>query len=293
MFSRNPEHHQAGLAIGIGTRGKDYYNERKFLLDKREKSLKKALAKIENSRSLLHPAKRTNKVPIVGIVGYTNCGKSSLIKHFTRNESIQPMNKLFATLDLSRFIVKLNNNQDVFLLDTIGFISNIPENLLDAFKSTLKEIVDCDLIVHIYDTNHPDLDNQKKTVYKTLFDQIKLTDKLKSTMIEVGNKIDLLSKDRFEEFLNENSNHLFISVTNKTNLQVLADRIQEALEKNLDLLHRKFKVSTGSEQYQFIVENSLVKDQKADEENPNYSILDVSISKKNFHHLMNILKKKE
>lgn len=140
MFSRNPDHHQSHLAVGIGGKGKDYYSDRKFLLDKREKNLKNALKKVEKSRMLLNPAKRSNKTPVVGIVGYTNCGKTSLIKYFAKNESIKPMDKLFATLDLSRFIIKLNSNQDVFLLDTIGFISNIPVNLLNAFTCTLKGI---------------------------------------------------------------------------------------------------------------------------------------------------------
>lgn len=68
--------------------------------------------------------------------------------------------------------------------------------------------------------------------------------------------------------------------------------MQDALETNLDLIHRKFKVKTGSEPYQFIVDNSVVKEQTADKENPNFIIIDVSISKKNYHHLMAMLKKK-
>lgn len=224
LFSRNPDHHQAHLAQAIGTGGKDYFNKRKVLLDKREKDLRKELVRLENARALIHPARRANKIPVVGIVGYTNSGKTSLIKHFSKNQSIQPLNKLFATLDLSRFIVKLNNNQDVYLLDTIGFISNVPKNLLDAFYSTLKEIADCDLIIHIYDANHPDLENQLKTVYSTLFDQIKVSDKLRETMIEIANKIDLLDEQKLKEFSAKNPSHLFISVTEKINLPILANR---------------------------------------------------------------------
>lgn len=225
LFSRNPEHHQAGMAQTIGTGGKDYYNRRKLLLDKRAKDLKQKLVKIENARYIISPQRKSVKVPVVGIVGYTNCGKTSLIKYFTKNnESIKPMDQLFATLDLSRFMIRLNNNQDVFLLDTIGFISNIPKNLLDAFHTTLKEICDCDLIIHIYDANHPDLENQKRTVYETLFEQIKVDEKLQSTMIEVGNKIDLIDQDTFKEFSDKHPEHLFISVTEKINLPLLAER---------------------------------------------------------------------
>lgn len=196
----------------------------KYLLDKREGVLRKELEKIENARKLINPAKKANKVPVVAIVGYTNSGKSSLIKHFSRNQSIQTMDQLFATLDLSRFIIKLNNNQSVFLLDTIGFISNIPKNLMDAFNCTLKEIIDCDLIIHLYDAKHPDLLNQKQTVYETLFDQIKVDEKLKTSMIEVGNKIDLLDENELKEHSRSNPEHLFISVTEKINLPVLAER---------------------------------------------------------------------
>ena len=234
LFSRNPDHHQAGMAQTIGAGGKDYYNRRKFLLDKRAKDLKQKLLKIENARALINPANKSSKAPTVGIVGYTNCGKTSLIKYFAKNnQSIKPADKLFATLDLSRFIIKLNNNQDVFLLDTIGFISNIPKNLLDAFHTTLKEICDCDLIIHIYDTHHPDLENQKRTVYETLFDQIQVNEKLRSTMIEVGNKIDLIDGDRFKEFSAENPEHLFISVTERINLPLLAERKRVLKERSL------------------------------------------------------------
>lgn len=186
--------------------------------------LRKELEKIEKSRDLKNPSKKSNKIPVVGIVGYTNSGKSSLIKYFSKNQSIQPLDQLFATLDLSRFFVRLNNNQDVYLLDTIGFISNIPPHLMDSFNCTLREICDCDLIVHIYDTNHPDLINQRQTVYKTLFDQIKISEKLKTTMIEVGNKIDLLDEDQLNEMIEKDPKHLYISVTDKINLSILAQR---------------------------------------------------------------------
>ena len=223
QFSQNPDHHQVDMMQTIGT-GKNY-NRKKLLLDKRARDLKQKLVKIENARYIISPQRKSVKVPVVGIVGYTNCGKTSLIKYFAKNnQSIKPMNHLFATLDLSRFMIKLNNNQDVFLLDTIGFISNIPKNLLDAFYTTLKEICDCDLIIHIYDTNHPDLENQKRTVYETLLKQIKVDEKLRSTMIEVGNKIDLIDHDSFKEFSNKHPEHLFVSVTEKINLPLLAER---------------------------------------------------------------------
>lgn len=234
LFSRNPDHHQAGMAQTIGTGGKDYYNRRKFLLDKRVKDLKQKLIKIENARYIISPQRKAVKVPVVGIVGYTNCGKTSLIKYFAKNnESIKPMDQLFATLDLSRFMIKLNSNQDVFLLDTIGFISNIPKNLLDAFHTTLKEIGDCDLIIHVYDTNHPDLENQRRTVYETLFEQIKVNDKLRATMIEVGNKVDLIDSESFKEFTDKHPEHLFISVTEKINLPLLAERKRNLKERSL------------------------------------------------------------
>lgn len=140
-------------------------------------------------------------MPMVAVFGYTNAGKTSFIKSITGDEKMQPENKLFATLDISYHGTALfKSTQKVLFIDTIGFISDVPHNLIEAFKTTLEDAANADVYVHLVDISHPDRQAQVATVNEILND-IGDAKKLEN-MIFVYNKCDKFSKQIDEESSN-------------------------------------------------------------------------------------------
>ena len=119
-------------------------------------------------------------------MGYTNAGKSTLLNKLT-NAGVLSEDKLFATLDPTTRVLKLPNTDKVLLTDTVGFIRKLPHNLIEAFKSTLEEAKYADIIIHVVDSVHPDMDRQIAAVYETL-DELQVGDK---PVITLFNKTDL------------------------------------------------------------------------------------------------------
>lgn len=111
----------------------------KLLLQKREHNLKKAILDVRNQRKLLRNSRKNLDYPVIAVLGYTNSGKTSLIKALTGEEKLQPKNKLFATLDVTVHEGMLPSGLKVLYVDTVGFISNIPTNLLECFVATLED----------------------------------------------------------------------------------------------------------------------------------------------------------
>jgi GTP-binding protein HflX len=186
------------LAGGIGTRGP---GETKLEKDKRvirEKinNLKQELVEIEKQRDVIK-AGRKNNIPVLALVGYTNAGKSTLryklLQEFSHSEvdlkNEDPgTNQLFATLDPTVRGIALPNGQKVLLADTVGFVQRLPHHLVSAFKSTLSEVVDADILLHVIDVSNPHFEQQKKAVDAVLT-EIGAQDK---KSIEIYNKVDLL-----------------------------------------------------------------------------------------------------
>lgn len=175
------------LGGGIGTRGP---GEKKLEMDRRLireqiTKLKKDLEEVKKHREVQRKRRSDNDSPVVCIVGYTNAGKSTLLNHLTHSEVLSE-DKLFATLDPTTRALKLPNGQNIMLTDTVGFISNLPHHLVQAFRSTLEEAKYSDLILHVVDASNPDMDYQMHAVYETLR-QLNIEDK---TMITVFNKMD-------------------------------------------------------------------------------------------------------
>ena len=128
---------------------------------------------------------------MIAIVGYTNAGKSTFLNKIT-DAGILAEDKLFATLDPTTRNLKIPDGEEVLFTDTVGFISKLPHNLVDAFKSTLEEAKYADLILHVADASNPEVDEQMKVVYRTL-EELKVTGKPVITFL---NKQDKLEKER-------------------------------------------------------------------------------------------------
>lgn len=180
------------LGGGIGTRGP---GETKLEMDRRiihERigQLKRELQDVVTHRELTRSQRSRNGMPVVAIVGYTNAGKSTLFNTLT-GAGVLEMDKLFATLDPTTRNLELESGQQILMTDTVGFISKLPHQLVEAFKSTLEEAVYADIILHVVDASNPQMDTQMHVVYQTL-EQLGVGDK---PIITAFNKQDLCSED--------------------------------------------------------------------------------------------------
>lgn len=199
--------------------------ETKLELDHRhiENQILKAKAELDEivkNRKENRKLRSSNGVKVVSLVGYTNAGKSSTINyilnnyHTAKNENLDKQvfvkNMLFATLETATRRVKLENNHEFLITDTIGFVSNLPHHLVESFKSTLEEIKDSDLIIHIIDASSPYMDLQIDTTLKVLAD-LNVTN---IPIINVYNKVDLVT-DYFIGKIDKNDSVCISSKTGK------------------------------------------------------------------------------
>ena len=178
------------LGGGIGTRGP---GESKLETDRRAirervSQLRSEIEKMENVRDTLRKSRMSDGIPVIAIVGYTNAGKSTFLNKIT-DAGILAEDKLFATLDPTTRSLKIPDGEEVLFTDTVGFISKLPHNLVDAFKSTLEEAKYADLILHIADASNPEADEQMKVVYRTL-EELKVTGKPIITFLNKQDKIE-------------------------------------------------------------------------------------------------------
>ena len=216
------------LGGGIGTRGP---GETKLEVDRRRirdriAYIKECISKVKSVRTL-HRAGRTKaSVPTVSLVGYTNAGKSTLLNVLT-NSDIYAKDQLFATLDPTTRQLDLPDKQQAILTDTVGFIQRLPHQLVAAFQSTLEEVVESDVLLHVIDVSHELYKEQSNAVYKVL-EQIGAKDK---TIITVYNKIDKLPEDSaLPERLAKEENSICISAKKNLNLDNLLALIAENLK---------------------------------------------------------------
>lgn len=157
---------QVGSAgAGMGSRGP---GETKIELDRRRintrmAKLRKQIAAMKPARDTKRANRKRNAIPSVAITGYTNAGKSSLLNRITR-AGVLVENALFATLDATVRQAKTSDGRNYTLVDTVGFVRNLPHQLVEAFRSTIEEVADADLIIHVVDASHPDPASQIRTV---------------------------------------------------------------------------------------------------------------------------------
>lgn len=226
------------LSIGntIANFDNTYYENKKNILQKLENRLKKLLVEIVNTYNNKRSSRKTLEIPSVAVVGYTNCGKTSLIKALTHDPNLTPQNRLFATLDVTTHQLWLPSiKMNCLMIDTIGFISDIPLSFVHCFNSTLKEICTADLLIHVVDISNPKHRFQIDIVHQTL-KEIKVPEKLLNTMIKVFNKVDKTSEDDLH-----NCTGIPISATKRIGLDQLISMIEKRLIKNTDRIALELK----------------------------------------------------
>ena len=152
--------------------------------------LERALDRVKRTRGLHRAARQRVPYPVIALVGYTNAGKTTLFNRLT-GSSADARDQLFATLDPTMRGVQLPSGQRVILSDTVGFVSDLPHDLVAAFRATLEEVVAADLIVHVRDCAHADSAEQRADVLRVL-SELGLEDRLDTGVVEVLNKLDLL-----------------------------------------------------------------------------------------------------
>ncbi len=172
--------------------------ERQLEIDRRMMTdritrLKSELDQVKRTRELHRTARRRVPYPVVALVGYTNAGKSTLFNRLARAEVFAGA-QLFATLDPTMRRVRLPSGLEMILSDTVGFISELPTDLVAAFRATLEEVTEADLILHVRDIAHLDSEAQRRDVEDVL-EELGLGDRLDDEIIQVLNKIDLLDAD--------------------------------------------------------------------------------------------------
>lgn len=181
---------QRGGGGFMGGPGETQIESDRRMLQQRIKYLESALSDVRKTRDLHRKNRKRKPHPIVALVGYTNAGKSTLFNHIT-NADVKAEDLLFATLDPTLRTVQLPHGDTVILSDTVGFVSDLPHDLVAAFRATLEEVIDADLIVHVRDIAHEDSEAQAEDVEHILID-LKVDPKDSNRVIEVWNKIDLL-----------------------------------------------------------------------------------------------------
>lgn len=218
---------QRGGAGFLGGPGEKQIELDKRLIDDKIVKIKKELEKVKNTRGLQRSNRKKVPYPIVALVGYTNAGKSSLFNRLTK-DNVMVADMLFATLDPVLRKIKLFSGTEAILSDTVGFISNLPHELVMAFRSTLEEVLEADLVLHVRDVSNPDTDIQRKDVLDVLHGLGLKNIEHQKNYIEVLNKTDLLTS--------EEKTALYASAKRKKGLVCVSALSGEGTQKLLQLI---------------------------------------------------------
>jgi len=210
---------------GIGVRGPGETTieiTRRRLQDRIHR-LEKELDNLKKGRRQRNSKRLGSGLPLVSIIGYTNAGKSTLFNQLTRS-SVLVEDKLFATLDPTARRLRLAGGEEIVISDTVGFIRNLPKDLLGAFRATLEELRDADLLLHLVDISYPDCEENIRIVEKILED----LDLIKVPRILVLNKIDRVDRELVRNMVRK-FDTMGLSAYHRTDFDLLIDRIRHAI----------------------------------------------------------------
>ena len=218
---------RSGSVGGVGLRGP---GETQLEVDRREirkriSHLKSELEKVRAHRLRHRDKRKKSRLPIVALVGYTNAGKSTLLNQLAKSD-VYVANKLFATLDPTTRRVDLPGGYQTLFTDTVGFIQKLPTTLVAAFRATLEEIAEADLLLHVVDISHPNAMNHYEVVEQTLAE----IDAAHIPVVTALNKVDLLADPESARRITENYVHaITISARQRTGIPELRTLLEQAL----------------------------------------------------------------
>jgi len=188
----------------LGGPGESQIEADRRLIEERMSSIERELEKVRRTRRLHRKSRRAVPYPIVALVGYTNAGKSTLFNRLAQAEVVAA-NMLFATLDPTLRGVTLPHGSKIIVSDTVGFISSLPTLLVSAFRATLEEVEEADVILHVRDLSHADMDAQRADV-ETVLAELGIDPADDARVMEVWNKADLLDENGLAEARNYSRN---------------------------------------------------------------------------------------
>ncbi|MGH7122799.1 MAG: GTPase HflX [Stellaceae bacterium] len=256
----------------LGGPGESQLEIDRRLIGERIAKIKKELDDTQRTRALHRDARKRVPYPIVALVGYTNAGKSTLFNRLTR-AAVRAEDLLFATLDPTLRRLELPSGRTAILSDTVGFISDLPHQLVAAFRATLEEVTEADLIVHVRDVHHPDTEAQRRDVLGVLT-ELGLGAEVEHGLVEALNKIDLLDPEARVALLGQarrNDGAVPISAATGEGCDLLLSVVDEQVDGDRRLVDLNVPLTDGAA-IAWLYRNGDVVSRRDDEELAHLSV---------------------
>lgn len=272
-----------GFVGGPGETQKEL--DRRLIVD-RIVQIKNDLQTVVRTRALHRQSREATPYPIIALVGYTNAGKSTLFNHLT-NANVLAEDKLFATLDPTMRLYNLKSKRQIILSDTVGFISDLPTQLVASFKATLEEVCRAQIILHVRDITHPETEAQKQDVLEIL-NNLGLSDKIKTQLIEVHNKIDKYDEWKQTILINKAKEEgiAAISAIKGIGIDSLLEQIENLLGKNDQRLEVIIPTADGKT-INWLHQNSVILNSKLENDDLHLTVQISEINESKFIQKIN------